>query len=146
MSTERAIVTVKREGEAWVRDLEVPTDVEASRLAELIAEALRLKTDAAGQPMDYELEAHPPGRMLKPNETLGSAGVWDGSWLVLKPVGQLSSAQPPPPSTSDSGPVVGWRKLGIDLPGAASAESAPERQPVARVGRRESGFVWKQID
>ncbi|MBM4431432.1 MAG: hypothetical protein FJ026_13975 [Chloroflexi bacterium] len=143
---ERAIVTVKRQGEAWVRDLEVPTDVEATRLVELIAETLRLKTDAAGQPVEYELEAHPPGRKLKPDETLHSAGVWDGSWLVLKPIGRVAPDQPLPPTTQGSGPVMGWRPLGVDLPGQAPSQEQLEGQPMSHATERGSGFVWEQLD
>src|SRR4051812_43340626 len=89
---QRVVVTVKRKDEARVRDLEVPADIDAVRLAEMIARALRWESDRAGQPMTYKIEAHPLGRMLQPGESLASAGVWDGSWLVLHP--DVVEAQP----------------------------------------------------
>jgi hypothetical protein len=142
----RVVVTVKRQGEAQVRDLELPNDLETGRLMKLISEALRWETDAAGQPIDYEMEAHPLGRMLKPDETLKSAGVWDGSWLVLRPVGHTSSV----PHVSHSappvgGPVVGWRSLGTDVPGSSSQPPSPDEETGQETGKGPSKFVWRQI-
>ena len=145
---ERVIVTVKREGEARVRDLEVPADVEAGRLAEMIARALHWESDAAGQPVRYQIEAHPLGRVLQAHETLASAEVWDGSWLVFIAEGSRSSArmpggpphQPPVRSQGPSGPVTRWRPLEIDLPDTSVPPSAPEEK------KPSSGYVWKQID
>jgi len=141
---QRAIVTVKRQQESRVRDLEVPTDVEAKRLAQMIAQALHWESDAAGQPVEYEIRAEPPGRVLNPQESLSDASVWDGAWLVLEPVGSLPAPPPPPPPppppgppVKGTGPIEGWRSLGLDLPsGSEQKETAPE----------EGGFVWKQLD
>jgi hypothetical protein len=94
---QRVIVTVKRKDEARVRDVEVPANVEMLRLADLIARAMRWESDPAGQPLYYNIEAHPLGRLLEPDESLGSAGVWDGSWLVLHPVRQQVQVAPPQP-------------------------------------------------
>jgi len=143
---QRAVVTVKRQQESRVRDLEVPTDVEAKRLAQMIAQALHWESDAAGQPVEYEIRAEPPGRVLNPQESLSDASVWDGAWLVLEPVGSFPSPPPPPPPSPSpppdwpvigTVPIVGWRSLGPDLPsGSEQKEAAPE----------EGGFVWKQLD
>jgi hypothetical protein len=74
----RVIVTVKCEGLAEARDLEVPTTMPAARLAGQIARAL-------GQPPgDYRVEAFPPGRALGPEETLADAGAWDGAWVIVQ--------------------------------------------------------------
>ncbi len=146
---ERVIVTVKRGDEAQTRDLEVPAEVESGRLAELIAHALRWDSDAAGR-AGYQIEAHPPGRFLRSDESLMSAGVWDGAWLVLHPIGSISApgfppsdhpAAPPPPAPPQGGPVGGWRSLGIDLPPASDQQPAPSPEE-----KRPSGFVWKQVD
>ncbi|HYO49006.1 MAG TPA: EsaB/YukD family protein [Chloroflexia bacterium] len=94
---QRVIVTVKRKDEARVRDVEVPANVEMLRLADLIARAMRWESDPAGQPLYYNIEAHPLGRLLEPDESLGSAGVWDGSWLVLHPVRPQVQVAPPQP-------------------------------------------------
>jgi hypothetical protein len=138
---QRAIVTVKRQQESRVRDLEVPTDVEARRLAQMIAQALHWESDAAGQPIEYEIMAEPPGRTLGPQESLADAGAWDGTWLVFQPVGSPPPSPPPrpspPPSVPGEGPVGGWGPWGIDLPSEPEQKEAPPR---------ETGFVWKQLD
>lgn len=145
---QRVIVTVKRKDEARVRDLEVPTDVEAGRLAEMVARALHWESDAAGQPVHYQIEAHPLGRVLQVHESLASAGVWDGSWLVFFSEGRYPqvgdrtpgvSYQSPDQAQSSAGPVTGWRSLGIDLPDGAGQAPVPEEKPA-------SGYVWKQVD
>src|SRR5262245_32856925 len=97
---QRVVVTVKRKDEARVRDLEVPADIDAVRLAKLIASALGWGSDRAGQPLTYQIEAHPLGRMLDSGETLATAGVWDGSWLVLHlDVPEAPPAPKPAPAT-----------------------------------------------
>jgi len=87
---QRVVVTVKRKDEARVRDLEVPADIDAVSLAKQIARQLGWASDRAGRPLAYQIEAHPSGgsegRMLQPGESLASAGVWDGSWLVFHAV------------------------------------------------------------
>lgn len=141
---ERVIVTVKRAGEARVRDLEVPAEVKATQLAELIAGALQWQSDSAGQTLHYEIKAEPLGRLLQPHESLADAGVWDGSWLVFQPVGgtvwQAPSQRtelPPSPTT----PVSGFRDLGIPIP--PPVESTPPAQPD---NKSSSGFTWKRLD
>ncbi len=148
---ERVIVTVKRQGEARVRDLEVPADIQSEDLARLIAEALHWDTDAAGQHMDYRIQVHPLGRQLAPGESLQDAGAWDGSWLVLLPSGGQapSQAQRPPRAAAEptppEGPVRGFRSLGVDV--ADTTQAPPAHEPPAPApGRRTSGFVWRQLD
>ena len=147
---ERVVVTVKREGEARVRDLEVPAEVEAGRLAELVAEALRWEVDAAGRRLHYEIEAHPLGRTLQPGERLAEAGVWDGAWLVFRAAGAglgPGSRAAPQAMVGSAGapgsPVGRWRPL--KLPGGGAEPATPAAGAGAQ-GQRESGFVWKQID
>ena len=168
---QRVIVTVKRENDAQVRDLEVPAEVESARLARLIAEALRWDSgDAAGVQPDYHIEARPLGRTLQLDESLSSAGVWDGAWLVFHPTRRHES----PPQVEDTTPsqivstpspiyqetpqepdfptavtrptsptVAGWRSLGVDLP-SSNSQSANESVPKAE--QPASSFVWKQLD
>ena len=148
----RVIVTVKRYREARVRDLEVPAGIRAEQLARIIAQALRWERDPAGQRIEYEIEAQPPGRTLLPPESLAEAGAWDGAWLIFHPRGEsappprLSPSPPPPPkptpqppSAPTGGPVVKWRPLGIDLPHS-------EEEPEQGEGSKASGFVWKRLD
>ena len=143
---QRVIVTVKRHDEAQVRDLEVPAEVEAEQLAEMIARALRWDSDQAGQPIRYEIMAEPPGRILHPHESLADAGVWDGAWLVFQRLGDVAPPQSPPPPVPSpprppegQGPVTGWRSLGIDLPPESELEQEETRP-------EKTGFVWKQLD
>ena len=143
---QRVIVTVKRQGEARVRDLEVPAEVEAERLSKMIAQALRWDSDQAGEHIEYEIMAEPPGRTLHPQESLADAGVWDGAWLVFQRPGDDVSPQTHPPdvrqtTSGGQGPVAGWRSLGIDLPTGPEPEQKEEETPA-----EEIGFIWKQLD
>lgn len=133
---ERVIVSVQREDDGEVRDLEVPAEVEAERLAALIARALSWSTDSAGQPVRYEIEARPLGRGLKPGESLADAGVWDGSLLVLHPTGATRR----PTAASAKGPVGGWRSLET----GESSESGQEPAPAGE--KPKPGFAWKELD
>lgn len=78
---ERAIVTVQAPEVAHARDLEVPVQLAAAQLAELLAAALGVPGGGG-----YQIAAYPLGRVLQAGETLASAGVWDGAWLVLQPI------------------------------------------------------------
>jgi len=135
---QRAIVTVKRQQESRVRDLEVPTDVDAGRLAQMIAQALHWESDAAGQPIEYEIMADPPGRVLAPEESLADAGAWDGSWLVFQRVGYAAPPIPQGPrivDSSESQTIGDW--LGIPQPSESGLETPP---------KETTGYVWKQLD
>jgi hypothetical protein len=103
---QRVIVTVQRDDEARGRDLEIPAETPAARLAELIVQALRWPVDSPAGPITYRIEAHPPGRMLRGDETLADAGAWDGARLML--------AQETAPETVPETAPVGfrWRRLG----------------------------------
>lgn len=155
---ERVIVTVKREGEARVRDLEVPAEVEAQRLVDLIAAALRWQTDAAGQRLAYELEAQPLGRRLAPCETLADAGVWDGSWLVLHPVQARAPGEAlVRPRTKEKQPatteapagenvtLAGWGALREDRD-AGPATQLPTKDTANGEPAKRDGYTWKQLD
>ncbi len=75
-------MTVWRQGAPAGMDLELPADMAVARLVEMLARALEREDSIRERP--YEVEAHPPGRLLRPEETLGEAGVWDGAWLFLR--------------------------------------------------------------
>jgi len=72
---ERVIVTVKIEGGGEAVDMELPADLPAEALAQLLC------PDAG----PAELEAFPPGRVLEPGESLAAAGAWHGAWLLVRP-------------------------------------------------------------
>lgn len=141
---ERVIVTVKGAHETRGRDLEVPAEVEAVRLVSLLAQALQWDGAIGGRSVPYTIYAEPPGRVLRPTETLADAGVWDGAWLILQPVG--TETKPPPSPVpghigSAEGPVRAWKDLGIPVP-TAQEPSPPDGQP----GESRSGYVWKRLD
>jgi hypothetical protein len=135
----KVIVTVKRKGEAQVRDLEVPVETTTEELVQQV-------TSALGWGGSYEIYAVPPDRVLDPHATLFQSEVWDGAWLVFQPSGSapMQSAphavkpKPTPASTPSSGPVSGWRPLDITPP-PASPEEAPPSQS-------SDGFTWKRLD
>ncbi len=162
----RVIVTVEREGEARGRDLEVPAEVEAQRLAAMIADALGWDQGTTGWSISYEILAEPPGRALAPDESLADAGAWDGARLVFRP----SEVPPPLPSRSferpeggeESGPVVGWSPLlepgelgvapmGEEPPGPVDVGGMPEGGPPGfdedgPAQEEDEGYVWRQLD
>lgn len=147
---QRVIVTVKRQNEARVRDLEVPTDIAAAQLAQTIAHTLNWDINLAGAATQYQIEAHiagRPGRILPPDETLANAGVWDGAWLVLMPQGAARSTIPtqspgavaPATPTGVAGPTTGqFRSLGIDLQVKPDQSAEQKDAP--------PGSEWKQLD
>lgn len=132
---ECVIVTVKREGEAQVRDLEVPVEMTTETLIQEITLSL-------GWGGGYEIYAVPPERVLNPHETLAQAGVWDGSWLVFQPVGSTPTNSFPSASAPIhkpvSGPVRDWRPLDI-----APAPIPSQEIPLPPLS---GGFTWKRLD
>jgi len=141
---QRVVVTVQCQGGAQARDLEVPAEVESERLGKMIAQALHWDTGPAGQPVEYEIMAEPPGRTLQPHESLADVGAWDGAWLVFQrrnepACGLTEPVSPPahPLSPALGGPVTSWRPLGIDLPDELEPEGTPPQ---------DTGFAWKQLD
>lgn len=156
---ERIIVTVKRVGEARVRDIEIAANVPVEQLATELAQALGWERDTAGNAITYAVEAHPPGRILQTHETLAQVQAWDGAWLVFHPqiLPSMSATQsattpataaPSPPISQSppnatatnspaAGPVSGWKPLNLPSP------SPPPSNPPPSDG---AGFVWKQVD
>ena len=141
---ERVIVTVKREGEARVRDLEVPAEVSSAHLAELIAHALSWEHDSKGNQVGYVIVATPPGRGLRADECLVDAGVWDGAWLVFRPVAPTQKPNTPAPISGErqpsNNPIVGFKPL--ILPGATDNTPSEPTQPKQSASK---GYVWKQL-
>jgi len=151
---QRVIVTVKRKGEdeRHARDLEVPSHIEARQLAEMITRGLHWDaSERVRSPIYYKIEAYPPGRILQPDESLESAGVWDGSILILVPadVTQPTGLQQPhlsdPSLNPQSGPVVTWRSIETGAPREANYAATPQPPPSGEE-KPISGFVWKRVD
>lgn len=136
---EKVIVTVKLVGESQVRDVELSSDVPAEQLAAQIAVALGWHVDAAGNPITYLIEAHPPDRILHSTETLAQAGAWDGSWLVFHPESSIAHPIPTPPPFNTTPPSPAPSRP-AEVPPASSTMTEPE---TAVSG---GGFVWKRVD
>lgn len=65
-------------------DLEVPKDVESEKLLDDILEALRgYAPELQWRISEVTLWDRRLGRILKPGETLESAGVWNGDYLYI---------------------------------------------------------------
>lgn len=75
------LLSVGREGEGDWRDLELPADRPLMALLPVLG-ALVSGGEAG---TEWELLAAPPARQLDPGQTLAEAGVWSGSWLLLRP-------------------------------------------------------------
>ncbi|HLO04460.1 MAG TPA: EsaB/YukD family protein [Symbiobacteriaceae bacterium] len=73
------LLSVGREGD-W-RDLELPAQRPLEELLPILG-ALIGGGEATGE---WELLAAPPIRRLEPGQTLAEAGVWTGSWLLVRP-------------------------------------------------------------
>ena len=80
----RVFVNVRRAGEAKEYDLEVPAEVPSEQLASMIAEGLGWGAPEAGTPIRYVMRAEPSGRVLRVDESLADAGLWDGAHLVFQ--------------------------------------------------------------
>ena len=78
----RQIVRVRWSGDANEVDLEVPEEVKACELSEMIAQALGWPSH--GPDMSYEITTLPPGRALRADETLAQAGSWESTLLELR--------------------------------------------------------------
>lgn len=147
---ERIIVTIERAGEARTRDIEIAANVPVHQLASLLAEALGWHYDEAGHACAYEIEAHPPGRRVHPDETLAQCQVWDGARLVLhrrsaqsapsaKPALPVGAPSERPHSAPQVSPVAGWTTLGVPEQSRAVSPPADAPQP-------GGSFAWKPLD
>lgn len=86
---KRVVVTVKREGEARVQDLELPADVPVREWLGHLIEVLGWDTShsSAGPQGAYHLKAYGPrtpeeGVPIPNDSSLMQSGVRDGFWLV----------------------------------------------------------------
>ena len=134
---ERVIVSVKRTDNESARDLELPAGIALGQLVEMVAQALRWPFIPDEPLGGYQVEARPPGRQLRPDETLAQAGAWDGAWLIFHPgqsVMEDSKYTTPPP-----GPKAGWRRVDDVPPAPPTAPPEPPATPA-------DGFAWKQVD
>jgi len=115
------IVEVHPPGGQPVIDLELSVDVAADKLAGFVAEALRWDSAETDVESGYEIRIVSLGRVLRPEETLSEAGVWEGAELQFEPRKFRPSAQSPACLESESG------KRYVLIP------------PEVTIGRRSSG-------
>src|SRR5690349_14729849 len=66
-------VMVKRVGESRLYDIQVPANEPAQSLATMLANRLGWSDKQLTDGQDYDVEALPPGRILRPDETLADA-------------------------------------------------------------------------
>jgi hypothetical protein len=143
---ERIIVTVKRRDQARVRDLDLPAGLEISELTSVIASALNWEGGKKG----FSIQADPPGRVLKSDETLHSAGVVDGAWLTFIQEGVKTTKKRKTPKSVDlekkdssAEPIQGWKTLdGIDP--ATFVDTEGEEDDGG--DDKKPPYVWKEVD
>ena len=146
---ERVIVTVKRADEARVRDLDVPAGIGADELADVIASALHWDRDSSGKKNEFAIQADPPGRKLRQEETLLSAGVRDGAWLTFIQEGRDKAAKiditgsvgTETPGHS-RGPIQGWKAL----EGIITESDSKNDQENDIKDDNQSPYIWKEVD
>lgn len=81
---ESIIVTVTNIAKAYLYDLEVPTNITIDKLKDDIVEALNgYNPDLFLRTATTELFCNRIGRQLKADETLESAGVWNGDYITI---------------------------------------------------------------
>lgn len=81
---ENIIVTVTNISKAFLYDLEVPTNVTIDRLKDDIVEALNgYNPDLFLRTATTELFCNRMGRQLNADETLETAGVWNGDYITI---------------------------------------------------------------
>ena len=81
---ESVIVTATNPTKSFLYDLELPTDVAVDRLRRDIAEALNgYNPDLFLRAGATELFCNRIGRRLRRDETLESAGVWNGDYITI---------------------------------------------------------------
>lgn len=82
----RVIVHIQSNHSSHSADLEIPAEVPAEELSQLIARAMEWTQDSNERTLRHSIFADPPGRILNIQETLADAEVWDGSSLTLQAI------------------------------------------------------------
>jgi len=80
---ERVIITIKIENIDEEYDFDIPSDITSKILIEKLIRIFSVKSIALSKTLRYVLKIDFQNRILKANETLNEAGVWDGSILTL---------------------------------------------------------------
>lgn len=145
---EPIIVTVKLEGEAQIRDIEVQPDINAEMLASIIAAGFGWDVGVNGEKIEYQIEVTPPGKILKPDQTLAQVGAWDGAWLVLKRVaGQNRFANPSARRLNTSTDADEFPEEVDPAPAPKAGSTGPSSPPTdSPLSSRKQGYSPRRID
>lgn len=101
---QSVIVTVKLSGIEREYDLEVPVDVPAQELAELITHNINPSSDTTQTFRMHCIRPQSNRKRLRDDESLSEAGLWDGVYLEIEPVDAVASE-----NWQDI--VIGWVSL-----------------------------------
>jgi hypothetical protein len=126
---QRAIVTVKLQGSDLEYDLEVPAELSSLELADLIT--FNLRPDRAVH-QTFAVRCLKPDAFKRPlgaDESLAAAGLWDGAYLVIEPMGKEAQK-------AWKGIVREWVSL---LP-----EAAVDDAPIAFSDESDSSSEWEE--
>lgn len=78
------IVTLTDKNRSFVYDLEVPSELEVDKLKDDIVEALNgYNPNLFLRTAEVELLCNRSGKQLLPEDTLESAGVWNGDYITV---------------------------------------------------------------
>ena len=146
------VINIKKSGDARYSVIEVSLEVEAEKLASMIASALNCNRDNRGNTLEFQLKLEASGRVISSYENLGNAKVMKGSALVLEPTGRVdtvsnapgrSAPQAAPQSGAPSSPVSKWRSLGLDF-GNPTSTPVPANNP-APVSSDAPASGWRPL-
>lgn len=78
------IITLTDKNRSFLYDLEVPAELESDKLKDDIVEALNgYNPNLLLKTAEVELLCNRTGKQLLPEETLESAGVWNGDYITI---------------------------------------------------------------
>lgn len=143
---ERIIVTAKWHDSNIEKDLDVPSNLPAKQLVELLAKALNPSENDNSAQTGYRILTDPPGHILDFDKTLAQVGAWDGAILVVQPADNATvvhqnkkTADKSGPDVTWSGPLLGFTPLGIDLPGMDGSDQEDSATD-------KDGYIWKPLE
>lgn len=148
----RIMVSVLFEQTGEMKDFEIPVQMKAADFGVKVAEVFNKSAIADDVHYWYQVQAVSLGKNLQPDETLVSAGIWDGEILLVskRKKMELPRERQERPSTFNIGarsedhgfdgapdsPVLGWKKLDVTL----------QKEGKAKKPGTTRTFIWKRLD